>query len=195
MSNQRGENIHECLKLKSPLGVKWHNAITYVNSCLFVVVLVILIGCYIAISRYIHKSSRQFISQSNRRRNTTRALEWLWLCCSLPVFYPITCVSSLYFQSLGQTFRWHTKSCITAKKWHFSCLRAMCAWTQSFTFSCVAHFQEGYSKIKHQNRSESIRSLQSVRRSEGPHILWLYWRVGIQGHQTHSCLSVCTKCK
>ncbi|EHB15211.1 G-protein coupled receptor 87 [Heterocephalus glaber] len=44
------ENIYDCMKLKSPLGVKWHKAVNYVNSCLFVVVLVILIGCYIAIS-------------------------------------------------------------------------------------------------------------------------------------------------
>lgn len=28
------ENIHECTKLKSPLGVKWHNAITYAQQLL-----------------------------------------------------------------------------------------------------------------------------------------------------------------
>ncbi|XP_004755612.1 G-protein coupled receptor 87 isoform X2 [Mustela putorius furo] len=58
------ENIHDCMKLKSPLGVKWHEAVIYVNSCLFVAVLVILIGCYIAISR---SFSRRLFKKSNIR--------------------------------------------------------------------------------------------------------------------------------
>ncbi|OPJ85434.1 G-protein coupled receptor 87 [Patagioenas fasciata monilis] len=44
-------NIDDCLKLKSPLGLQWHTAVIYINTCTFVVVLVVLIGCYIAISR------------------------------------------------------------------------------------------------------------------------------------------------
>ncbi|KAK2495140.1 hypothetical protein MC885_013185 [Smutsia gigantea] len=54
------ENIHDCMKLKSPLGVKWHKAVIYVNSCLFVAVLVILIGCYIAISRAPSQKSQRW---------------------------------------------------------------------------------------------------------------------------------------
>ncbi|GAB0193820.1 G-protein coupled receptor 87 [Grus japonensis] len=45
------KNIDDCTKLKSPLGVKWHTAVIYINTCMFVVVLIVLIGCYIAISR------------------------------------------------------------------------------------------------------------------------------------------------
>ncbi|EPY77896.1 hypothetical protein CB1_001162003 [Camelus ferus] len=70
------ENIHDCIQLKSPLGVKWHKAIVYVNSCLFVAVLVILIGCYIAISRRLFKKSNiRTRSESIRSLQSVRRSE------------------------------------------------------------------------------------------------------------------------
>ncbi|KAK4820491.1 hypothetical protein QYF61_027952 [Mycteria americana] len=37
------KNIDDCVKLKSPLGVKWHTAVIYINTCMFVVVLIIIL--------------------------------------------------------------------------------------------------------------------------------------------------------
>ncbi|KAM9088351.1 G-protein coupled receptor 87 isoform 1-T6 [Megaptera novaeangliae] len=162
------ENIHECMKLKSPLGVKWHKAIIYVNSCLFVVVLVMLIGCYIAISRYIHKSSRQFISQSSRKRKhnqSIRVVVAVFFTCFLPYHL---CRIPFTFSHLDRLLDESAHKILYYAKEMTLFLSAcnVCLDPIIYFFMCRSFSRRLFKKSNIRTRSESIRSLQSVRRSE-----------------------------
>ncbi|OWK05645.1 GPR87 [Cervus elaphus hippelaphus] len=162
------ENIHECTQLKSPLGVRWHHAITYVNSCLFVAVLVILIGCYIAISRYIHKSSRQFISQSSRKRKhnqSIRVVVAVFFTCFLPYHL---CRVPFTFSHLDRLLDESAHKILYYCKEMTLFLSAcnVCLDPIIYFFMCRSFSRRLFKKSNIRTRSESIRSLQSVRRSE-----------------------------
>ncbi|KAF6118865.1 G protein-coupled receptor 87 [Phyllostomus discolor] len=162
------ENIHDCMTLKSPLGVKWHNAVIYVNSCLFVAVLGILIGCYIAISRYIHKSSRQFISQSSRKRKhnqSIRVVVAVFFTCFLPYHL---CRIPFTFSDLDRHLDESAHKILYYCKEMTLFLSAcnVCLDPIIYFFMCRSFSRRLFKKSNIRTRSESIRSLQSVRRSE-----------------------------
>lgn len=162
------ENIHDCMTLKSPLGAKWHMAVTYVDSCLFVAVLVILIGCYIAISRYIHKSSRQFISQSSRKRKhnqSIRVVVAVFFTCFLPYHL---CRIPFTFSHLDRLLDESAHKILYYCKEMTLFLSAcnVCLDPIIYFFMCRSFSRRLFKKSNIRTRSESIRSLQSVRRSE-----------------------------
>uniref|UniRef100_A0A8C5L8F0 G protein-coupled receptor 87 n=1 Tax=Jaculus jaculus TaxID=51337 RepID=A0A8C5L8F0_JACJA len=162
------ENVSDCMKLKSPLGVTWHQAVTYVHSCLFVAVLVILIGCYVAISRYIHKSSRRFISQSSRKRKhnqSIRAVVAVFFTCFLPYHVCTIPFASGHLDRLpdaplGQVLYYCTEMAL------FLSACNVCLDPIIYFFMCRSFSRRLFKKSNIRTRSESIRSLQSVRRSE-----------------------------
>ncbi|XP_051839228.1 G-protein coupled receptor 87 [Antechinus flavipes] len=162
------ETINECLKLKSPLGVKWHKAVIHVNSCLFVAVLVILIGCYIAISRYIQKSSKQFISQSSRKRKHNQSIKVVvavFFTCFLPyhlcrIPFTFSHLDRLLDDS-GHIILYYCKEMTL-----FLSACNVCLDPIIYFFMCRSFSRRLFKKSNIRTRSESIRSLQSVRRSE-----------------------------
>ncbi|XP_028917514.1 G-protein coupled receptor 87 [Ornithorhynchus anatinus] len=162
------ENVGDCVKLKSPLGVKWHEAVIYVNSCIFVAVLVILIGCYIAISRYIHKSSKQFISQSSRKRRhnqSIRVVVAVFFTCFLPYHL---CRIPFTFSHLDRRLDSSAHKILYYCKEMTLFLSAcnVCLDPIIYFFMCRSFSRRLFKKSNIRTRSESIRSLQSVRRSE-----------------------------
>ncbi|KAM8770157.1 G-protein coupled receptor 87 [Rhynchonycteris naso] len=162
------DNIHDCQMLKSPLGVKWHQAVVYVNSCLFVAVLTILIGCYIAISRYIHKSSKQFISQSSRKRKhnqSIRVVVAVFFTCFLPYHL---CRMPFTFSHLDKYLDESAHKILYYCKEMTLFLSAcnVCLDPIIYFFMCRSFSRRLFKKSNIRTRSESIRSLQSVRRSE-----------------------------
>lgn len=162
------ENVHDCMRLKSPLGAQWHRAVVYVDSCLFVAVLVILIGCYIAISRYIHRSSRQFISQSSRKRRhnqSIRVVVAVFFTCFLPYHLcrvPFT--FSHLDRLLGESAHRVLHYCEEMTLFLSAC--NVCLDPIIYFFMCRSFSRRLFKKSNIRTRSESIRSLQSVRRSE-----------------------------
>lgn len=162
------ENIHDCMKLKSPLGVQWHNVVVYLKSCLFVAVLVILIGCYIAISRYIHKSSRQFVSQSSRKRKhnqSIRVVVAVFFTCFLPYHL---CRIPFTFSDLDRHLDEYAHKILYYCREMTLFLSAcnVCLDPIIYFFMCRSFSRRLFKKSNIRTRSESIRSLQSVRRSE-----------------------------
>ncbi|XP_055977397.1 G-protein coupled receptor 87 [Sorex fumeus] len=162
------ENVHECMRLKSPLGRRWHTAVVYVNSCLFLAVLVVLIGCYIAISRYIRKSSRQFISQSSRKRKhnqSIRVVVAVFFTCFLPyhlcrVPFTFTHLDRLLDESAHRVLYYGKEMTL------FLSACNVCLDPIIYFFMCKSFSRRLFKKSNIRTRSESIRSLQSVRRSE-----------------------------
>ena len=159
------ENIHECTQLKSPLGVRWHHAVTYVNSCLFVVVLVRLIGCYIAISRYIHKSSKQFTSRKRKHNQSIRVVVAVFFTCFLPYHL---CRIPFTFSHLDRLLDESAHKILYYCKEMTLFLSAcnVCLDPIIYFFMCRSFSRRLFKKSNIRTRSESIRSLQSVRRSE-----------------------------
>ncbi|XP_047419863.1 G-protein coupled receptor 87 isoform X2 [Sciurus carolinensis] len=162
------ENIHDCMTLKSPLGVRWHQAVVQVNSCLFVVVLVVLIGCYVAISRYIHRSSRQFISQSSRKRRhsqSIRVVVAVFFTCFLPYHL---CRVPFAFGHLDRLLddSAHKILYYCEEMTLFLSACNVCLDPIIYFFMCRSFSRRLFKKSNIRTRSESIRSLQSVRRSE-----------------------------
>lgn len=162
------DNMHECMRLKSPLGRQWHTAVVYINCCLFVTVLVILIGCYIAISRYIHKSSRQFISQSSRKRKhnqSIRVVVAVFFTCFLPyhlcrIPFTFTHLDRLLDESAHKLLYYGKEMTL------FLSACNVCLDPIIYFFMCKSFSRRLFKKSNIRTRSESIRSLQSVRRSE-----------------------------
>ncbi|OXB73439.1 UNVERIFIED_CONTAM: hypothetical protein H355_015167 [Colinus virginianus] len=125
--DSRMRNIDDCIKLKSPLGVKWHTAVIYINTCTFMVVLIVLIGCYIAISRI------PFTFSHLDKLLDDSAHKILYYCKEMTLFLSACNV----------------------------CLDPII-----YFFMCRSFSRRLFRKSNMRTRSESIRSLQSVRRSE-----------------------------
>lgn len=162
------KNIDDCIKLKSPLGVKWHTAVIYINTCMFVVVLIVLIGCYIAISRYIYKSSKQFISSSSRKRKhnqSIRVVVAVFFTCFLPYHL---CRIPFTFSHLDKILDDSAHKILYYCKEMTLFLSAcnVCLDPIIYFFMCRSFSRRLFRKSNMRTRSESIRSLQSVRRSE-----------------------------
>lgn len=61
-----------CAKLKSYLGIQWHQASNYICISIFVIVLILLLTFYASISRKIYRSHQRFKRGSNAGRKSTR---------------------------------------------------------------------------------------------------------------------------
>ncbi|XP_074009633.1 G-protein coupled receptor 87 [Numenius arquata] len=162
------KNVDDCIKLKSPLGVQWHTAVIYINTCMFVVVLIVLIGCYIAISRYIYKSSKQFISSSSRKRKhnqSIRVVVAVFFTCFLPYHL---CRIPFTFSHLDKILDDSAHKILYYCKEMTLFLSAcnVCLDPIIYFFMCRSFSRRLFRKSNMRTRSESIRSLQSVRRSE-----------------------------
>ncbi|XP_005051515.1 PREDICTED: G-protein coupled receptor 87 [Ficedula albicollis] len=158
----------DCPRPKSPLGARWHSAVLYINTCTFVVVLVVLIGCYIAISRYIYRSSRQFISSSSRKRKhnqSIRVVVAVFFTCFLPYHL---CRIPFTFSHLDKILDDSAHKILYYCKEMTLFLSAcnVCLDPIIYFFMCRSFSRRLFRKSNMRTRSESIRSLQSVRRSE-----------------------------
>ncbi|XP_054839813.1 G-protein coupled receptor 87 isoform X2 [Eublepharis macularius] len=162
------KNTGDCLKLKTPLGVKWHEAVLYVNNSMFIIVLTVLIGCYIEISKYIHKSSKQFISASSRKRKhnqSIRVVVAVFFTCFVP--YHLCRIPFIFGhldKFLGDSAHKILFYCKEVTLFLSAC--NVCLDPIIYFFMCRSFSRRLFRKSNMRTRSESIRSLQSVRRSE-----------------------------
>lgn len=53
------QNARQCMRLKTPLGVQWHQVSTYFSVALFWVTLLVLAFCYTSIARQVYRSYRR----------------------------------------------------------------------------------------------------------------------------------------
>uniref|UniRef100_A0A670ITP8 G protein-coupled receptor 87 n=2 Tax=Podarcis muralis TaxID=64176 RepID=A0A670ITP8_PODMU len=162
------KNVGDCLKLKSSLGVKWHRAVIYINNGMFVVVLIVLIGCYIEISKYIYKSSKQFTSPSSRKRKhnqSIRVVVAVFFTCFVPYHL---CRIPFIFGHLDKLLDESAHKILYYCKEVTLFLSAcnVCLDPIIYFFMCRSFSRRMFRKSNMRTRSESIRSLQSVRRSE-----------------------------
>uniref|UniRef100_A0A8C5RZB2 G protein-coupled receptor 87 n=1 Tax=Laticauda laticaudata TaxID=8630 RepID=A0A8C5RZB2_LATLA len=159
----------DCLKLKTPLGVKWHNAVIYFNNGIFVIVLIVLIGCYIEISKYIYKSSRQFISSSSHKRKhsqSIRVVVTVFFICFVPyhlctILFNL-CQLDYYLGASAHKILYYCKE-VTI----FLSACNVCLDPIIYFFMCRSFSRRLFRKSNIRTRSESIRSFQSIRKSEG----------------------------
>lgn len=160
--------VDNCLKLKTSLGVKWHEAVIYINNSIFIIVLIVLIGCYIEISKYIYKSSRQFISSSSRKRKhnqSIRVVVAVFFSCFLPYHL---CRIPFIFGNLDKYLDDSARKTLYYCKEVTLFLSAcnVCLDPIIYFFMCRSFSRRLFSKSNMRTRSESIRSLHSIRRSE-----------------------------
>ncbi|XP_029471902.1 G-protein coupled receptor 87 [Rhinatrema bivittatum] len=162
------DNVEDCIKLKNSLGVRWHEAVIYIDMCLFVAVLIVLIVCYISISRHIHKSSKQFISPSSRRRKhnqSIRVVVAVFFTCFLPYHL---CRIPFTFRQLDDVLDESAHRVLYYCKESTLFLSAcnVCLDPIIYFFMCKSFSQRLFNRSNIRSRSESVRSLQSIRRSE-----------------------------
>ncbi|XP_070609542.1 G-protein coupled receptor 87 [Erythrolamprus reginae] len=161
-------NTSDCLKLKSPLGVKWHNAVIYFNNGIFVIVLIVLIGCYIEISKYIYKSSKQFISSSSHKRKhsqSIRVVVTVFFICFVPyhlctILFNL-CQLDYYLGASAHRILYYCKE-VTI----FLSASNVCLDPIIYFFMCRSFSRRLFRKSNIRTRSESIRSFHSIRKSE-----------------------------
>ncbi|XP_075426567.1 G-protein coupled receptor 87 isoform X1 [Ascaphus truei] len=162
------DNVNDCMKLKSPLGVKWHEAIIYIDMCIFFTVMIVLIACYISISKHIQKSSKPFISCSSRTRRhnqSIRVVVAVFFVCFLPYHL---CKVPFTFTQLDTLLDEHAYNILLYCKESTLFLSAcnVCLDPIIYFFMCRSFSQRLFNRSNIRSRSESIRSLQSVRKSE-----------------------------
>lgn len=155
-------------KLKSPVGAKWHEATTYINMIMFFIVMVVLIVCYISISHHIQKSSKPFISCSGRTRRhnqSIRVVVAVFFVCFLPYHL---CGLPFLFSQLDTVLNKDTYKILVYCKEATLFLSAcnVCLDPIIYFFMCRSFSQRLFNRPSIRSRSESIKSLQSVRKSE-----------------------------
>uniref|UniRef100_A0A8C5MHJ0 G protein-coupled receptor 87 n=1 Tax=Leptobrachium leishanense TaxID=445787 RepID=A0A8C5MHJ0_9ANUR len=162
------ENSDDCTKLKTPFGVKWHEAIIYIDMFIFFTVMAVLIVCYISISRHIQKSSKPFISCSSRTRRhnqSIRVVVAVFFVCFLP--YHLCGIPFAYSKLediLDKQVYKILVYCREATLFLSAC--NVCLDPIIYFFMCRSFSQRLFNRSNIRSRSESIRSLQSVRKSE-----------------------------
>ncbi|XP_077146867.1 G-protein coupled receptor 87 [Ranitomeya variabilis] len=162
------DNVNDCTKLKSPLGVQWHSAITYIDIFIFVTVMIVLIACYISISRHIQKSSKPFVSCSSRTRRhnqSIRVVVAVFFTCFLPYHL---CELPFLFGHLDTILEKHVYAILLYCKEGTLILAAcnVCLDPIIYFFMCRSFSHRLFNRSSIRSRSESIRSLQSVKKSE-----------------------------
>ncbi|XP_056420923.1 G-protein coupled receptor 87 [Hyla sarda] len=162
------DNINDCIKLKSPLGVQWHTAITYMEMFIFFTVMIVLIACYISISRHIQKSSKPFVSCSSRTRRhnqSIRVVVAVFFTCFLPYHL---CMLPFLFSRIDALLDKHMYTILLYCKEGTLILAAsnVCLDPIIYFFMCRSFSHRLFNRSSIRSRSESIRSLQSVKKSE-----------------------------
>uniref|UniRef100_A0A803JNJ1 G protein-coupled receptor 87 n=1 Tax=Xenopus tropicalis TaxID=8364 RepID=A0A803JNJ1_XENTR len=163
------DNIYDCIYLKSSFGAKWHEAVAYIDTCIFFIVMVVLIVCYISISRHIQKSSKPFVSCSSRTRRhnqSIRVVVAVFFVCFLPYHL---CGLPFMFSRLDKILdkRIYTILLYCKESTLFLSACNVCLDPIIYFFMCRSFSQRLFNRSGMRSRSESIRSLQSVRKSEG----------------------------
>uniref|UniRef100_A0A8C5X817 G protein-coupled receptor 87 n=1 Tax=Malurus cyaneus samueli TaxID=2593467 RepID=A0A8C5X817_9PASS len=156
----------ECPQPRSPPGLllRWHWAVLYIHGGTFVAVLAVLIGCYVAISRYIQRSSRQFISASGRKRRhnqSIRVVVAVFFTCFLP--YHLCRVPFAFGhleRLLGDSAHRVLYYCKEMTLFLSAC--NVCLDPIIYFFMCRSFSRRLFRKSNMRTRSESIRSLQST---------------------------------
>ncbi|XP_057243873.1 G-protein coupled receptor 87-like, partial [Malurus melanocephalus] len=159
----------ECPQPRSPPGLlRWHWAVLYIHGGTFVAVLAVLMGCYVAISRYIQRSSRQFISASGRQRRhnqSIRVVVAVFFTCFLPYHLcRVPFAFSHLERLLGDSAHRVLYYCKEMTLFLSAC--NVCLDPIIYFFMCRSFSRRLFRKSNMRTRSESVRSLQSVRRSE-----------------------------
>ncbi|KAM5165399.1 G-protein coupled receptor 87-like isoform 1-T2 [Mantella aurantiaca] len=162
------DNVSDCKKLKSPVGAKWHEATSYINMFIFFTVMVVLIVCYISISHHIQKSSKPFISCSSRTRRhnqSIRVVVAVFFVCFLPYHL---CGLPFLFNQLDTVLDKDVYKILVYCKEATLFLSAcnVCLDPIIYFFMCRSFSQRLFNRSSIRSRSESIKSLQSVRKSE-----------------------------
>ncbi|XP_053564985.1 G-protein coupled receptor 87 [Bombina bombina] len=161
-------SIKDCMKLKSPFGVKWHEAIVYIEICVFFIVMIVLIACYISISRHIQKSTKPFISCSSRMRRhnqSIRVVVAVFFICFLPYHL---CAIPFTFSKLDKIVSEYVYTILLYCKESTLFLSAcnVCLDPIIYFFMCRSFSRRLFNRSSIRSRSESIKSLQSIRKSE-----------------------------
>ncbi|XP_066455906.1 G-protein coupled receptor 87 [Eleutherodactylus coqui] len=162
------DNINDCAKLKSPFGVHWHTAISYIDMFIFFTMMIVLIVCYISISRHIQKSSKPFVSCSSRTRRhnqSIRVVVAVFFTCFLP--YHI-CELPFLFSNPDSILEKHMYAILLYCKEGALILVAcnVCLDPIIYFFMCRSFSHKLFNRSSIRSRSESIRSLQSVKKSD-----------------------------
>ncbi|KAE8604200.1 hypothetical protein XENTR_v10014613 [Xenopus tropicalis] len=80
-------NYTNCARLKSHLGIQWHQASNYICVSVFVVVFFLLVIFYVSISRTIYKSNQRFKNGSNMKAKSSRniySILFVFFVCFVP---------------------------------------------------------------------------------------------------------------
>ncbi|KAG8445284.1 hypothetical protein GDO86_010172 [Hymenochirus boettgeri] len=164
------DNVNDCMNLKSPFGLKWHEAIVYIDIGIFFTIMVVLIACYISISRHIQKSTKPFVSCSSRTRRhnqSIRVVVAVFFICFLPFHL---CLVPFMFSHLENILHERGYNILLYCKEFALFLSAcnVCLDPIIYFFMCRSFSQKLFnrSSITGRSRSESVKSLQSVRKSE-----------------------------
>ncbi|OCT78706.1 G-protein coupled receptor 87 [Xenopus laevis] len=162
------DNIDDCIYLKSSFGAKWHEAVAYIDTCLFFIVTIVLIVCYISISRHIQKSSKPFVSCSSRTRRhnqSIRVVVAVFFICFLPYHL---CGLPFIFSGLNKILDKGVYTVLLYCKEFTLFLSAcnVCLDPIIYFFMCRSFSQRLFNRSGLRSRSESVRSLQSVKKSE-----------------------------
>ncbi|XP_077016909.1 P2Y purinoceptor 13 [Tamandua tetradactyla] len=59
-------SVRKCASLKSPLGLKWHQVVTYISQFIFWAVFVLMFLCYTVIAKKVYESYRKSKSKDSR---------------------------------------------------------------------------------------------------------------------------------
>ncbi|KFP79731.1 G-protein coupled receptor 87, partial [Acanthisitta chloris] len=163
------QSVRKCASLKSPLGLKWHEAVNYICQFIFWTVLILMLIFYIIIAKkvYIYKSSKQFISSSSRKRKhnqSIRVVVAVFFTCFLPYHL---CRIPFTFSHLDKILDDSAHRILYYCKEMTLFLSAcnVCLDPIIYFFMCRSFSRRLFRKSNMRTRSESIRSLQSVRRS------------------------------
>ncbi|XP_044145038.1 G-protein coupled receptor 87-like isoform X2 [Bufo gargarizans] len=162
------DNVNDCMKLKTPFGVQWHTAISYIDMFIFFTVMIMLIACYISISRHIRKSSKPFVSCSSRTRRhnqSIRVVVAVFFTCFLPYHL---CELPFLFSQLDSISEQQIYTILLYCKEGTLILAAcnVCLDPIIYFFMCRSFSHRLFNRSSIRSRSESIRSLQSVKKSE-----------------------------
>ncbi|XP_071999096.1 G-protein coupled receptor 87 [Engystomops pustulosus] len=162
------DNVNDCMKLKNSLGVAWQTAISYLDMFLFFTVMIVLIACYISISRHIQKSSKPFVSCSSRTRRhnqSIRVVVAVFFTCFLPYHL---CELPFLFRHLDSLLEQNMYVILQYCKEGTLILAAcnVCLDPIIYFFMCRSFSHRLFNRSSIRSRSESIRSLQSVKKSD-----------------------------
>lgn len=92
------QNVHNCARLKTPLGIKWHEAVNYISMIIFWFVFITMILFYTIISKKVYESYVKSKSKDKASRNKTRFKVFVVVA----VFF--LCFAPFHFLRMPYTF-------------------------------------------------------------------------------------------